>query len=246
MSACIVVGGLDYGEADRILRFLTADQGRVSAMARRLRASKRRFAGVLELGNKVEIEWGKGRGSLASVKGVDLLSAPRLARTDLQRLAFLSWGCELCASLAPEGGRAEKLYGLLEVWLELLEREGPPPGVASRLALEAKALTFAGLTPALTRDARTGWPLRDAAAGFDAEAGGAILWAGRGVKVKRQWLEVLERLRHTPLAETRDLGAPDRRAHWLLADFAEHHLGRALKSRSMLTVMDRNPMHDTG
>lgn len=246
MSACIVVGHLDYGEADRIVRFLTPDKGRVSAMARRLRASKRRFAGALELGNRVKIEWGKGRGALPPVKAVDVLAAPRLARADLHRIAYLSWGCELCAALAPEGGRAEKLYRLLEVWLELLEVEGEAPGVASRLALEAKALTFAGLTPALTRDARDGGDLGLKKVSFDAEAGGAVAWSGRGVKVDPKWLEVMERFRRTPLKETLGLAPPDRRAHWILADFAEYHLGRPLKSRSMLTVMDGGGPHDTG
>jgi len=244
MRGWIVVGGLDYGESDRIVRFLTPENGRMDALGRRARASKRRFAGALELGNRVVVEMGKARGSLPVLHSADVLSTPTLARKELERLALLNWGCELCAALAPEGGDGAKLYRLLEVWLELLERDDGAPGAASRLALEAKALTFAGLTPSLLLDARDGSRL-GGWVGFSLEAGGGIVWPGHGKRMQASALASLEHLRQTPLNETLHLPPPEGAVHWLLADFTEYHLGRELKSRSMLSMMGSDASHDT-
>lgn len=231
----VVVGTFDTGESDRIVRTLSGRRGRISAIARRARASKKRFAGHFEVGNRLRLELRRGRGDLAVIVDADLLSTPTAARADIDRLALLAYGCELCAALAPEEHEAERLARLLEVWIELLEGEGTP-STASRLALEAKALTFAGLAPALVRCAACGDPL-EAPVVFDPEAGGALHGrCGGGRPASPRGLLWLEALRRTPLSATPDLDVPpdapvDR---WLLSDFARHHLGRDLRSRRLL------------
>ena len=69
----IVVGLVDLGEADRIVRLLTADEGRTSVLARGARGSRRRYGGVFELGARVQVERGRGRGPLPSVSERALL-----------------------------------------------------------------------------------------------------------------------------------------------------------------------------
>jgi DNA repair protein RecO (recombination protein O) len=231
--AAIVVGGVDQGEANRIIRFLTADRGRISAMARGARSSKKRFRGLLDPGTRVRIELRRGRGSLVSVTEMDLVGSPNRVRTELERIALLAWGCEVCSALAPEDHAAPKLFTLLAVWLELLEGE-VRPGVASRVALEAKALTFAGLAPVLDRCAHCGEPL-DAETLFDLEMGGAVhRHCGTGRAIGPAYAE-LERLRWMPLANTLDQPVPQ--TPWMLADFIEHQLGKGLKSRAMLEML---------
>jgi len=44
----IVIGGSKFGEADRIIRILTRERGRVSAMAKGVRRGKSKFSGCLE------------------------------------------------------------------------------------------------------------------------------------------------------------------------------------------------------
>ncbi len=231
MSAWIVVGGTNLGESDRVIRFLSPTEGRVALVARAARASRRRFAGLLELGNRLTVQRQRGRGSLQRLVSVDRVSTPSLARTELERIALLAYGCELCAALAPEGGPAPRLHRLLEVWLDVLEG-ATPPGVSSRLALEAKALTFAGLAPALVLCARTGAPLPPRA-GFDPSAGGAVASGGKAVPASE--LVTLEGLRRTPLSETPTQRPPGASVHWVLADFIEYQLGRPLRSRPLLT-----------
>ena len=150
----IVVGMVDLGESDRILRLLTPLEGRISVVARGARSSRRRFAAGSELGTRVHV--GRSRiGALRSVTSLERIDSPSRARAELERIGLLAYGCELCAALAPEGAGADKLYRLLVSWLALLEGEARPDD-ASRLGLEAKALTFAGLGPALVRCPRCG------------------------------------------------------------------------------------------
>lgn len=227
----IVVGGADYGEAHRIVRLLTAQRGRVSALARSARRSKKRFAGMLDLGTRVRVELGRGRGDLAVISAIDRLGGPRRARAELDRIALLAYGCELCGGLAAEDEPAPKLARLLEVWLDLLEGDALP-GVASRVALEAKALTFAGITPVLDRCAVCGDAL-EGPSHFDAGQGGARHpWCGTGREVLTGDLHVLETLRRTPLAETP--GRPAPAAGELMSHALRAHLGRALRSRALV------------
>jgi DNA repair protein RecO (recombination protein O) len=231
----VVVGLVDLGEADRLVRLLTAEEGRIAVVARGARGSRRRYAGAFELGTRVRVVRGRGRGSLAPVAEADVLAAPDVARTEVERIALLGYGCELCAALAPEGAPAPKHHGLLAAWLDVLE--GPTrPGVASRAALEAKALTFSGLAPALVVCARCGGPIDDPAV-FDPESGGALHGrCGGGRALAASALVELDALRRTPLAGTVARPIPAA-PPWLLSDFVRHQLGRALQSRALLEAL---------
>lgn len=227
----IVVGGSDMGEAHRIVRLLTADLGRLSVLARSARRSKKRFAGMLDLGTRVRVEVSRGRGDLPVIQTIDRVGGPRRARADLDRIALLAYGCELCAALAAEDEPAPRLAQLLTVWLDLLEGEATPGG-AARVALEAKALTFAGVAPVLDRCSACGDGL-EGPCHFDASGGGARHpWCGGGRAVDAAVLFGLERLRRTPLAET--LGLPEPAGAELMASALRAHLGRPLRSRALV------------
>jgi len=228
----IVVGGTNFGESDRIVRLLTAGEGRIDLLARSARASRRRFVGLLEPGTRLDVTRQLGRGSLGLLVSADRIAGPDRARTDLDRIALLTYGCEVCSSLAPRGSAAERLAGLLGVWLDLLEGEAQP-GVASRVALESKALTFAGLRPALLGCAACGEVLDDPVV-FDPEAGGGVhARCGGGRPVTVDTLRALEILRRTPLLQTPGEAVPSQ-ASGLLADFIQHHIERRLVSRALL------------
>jgi DNA repair protein RecO (recombination protein O) len=233
-----VVGGADYGEAHRIVRLLSAEQGRSSALARSAKRSKKRFAGMLEPGTQVRVQLGRGRGDLPVIQDIDRVAGPRRARNDLDRIALLAYGCELCASLAPEDEPAPKLVRLLEVWLELLEGEAAP-SIASRVALETKALTFAGIAPRFVGCASCGEPLDDVVV-FDPDGGGALHErCGAGRRVRRDHLAQLEALRRTPLHDTPQLAPPA--AASLPWTALRAHLGRTLRSRALVDELSGSP-----
>ena len=197
-------------------------------MVRGARGARR---SAIEAGARIRVELRHGRSELPSAGELAIRAAPRRPREDLLRFAYLGWGCDLVPRLAPEHGESERLFGLLEAWLEALEAEAPM-GPPHRLALEAKALTFAGLRPVLERCARCGQPI-EAPMVFSAEAGGAAhARCAGGLSISPAWLARVEQLRRTPL---REIDATlDVRPAWALADFAQHQLGRALPSREMV------------
>lgn len=231
----VVVGSVDLGEDDRIVRLLSPTEGRVSVLVRHARSSRKRFAGVTELGTQIVAQRGRSRGSLVPLADAERLGGPDRARTELDRIALLAYGCEVVAALAPEGAPADKLYGLLLAWLAALEGD-PCPDEAARIALEAKALTFAGLTPALVRCAVCGGRLEDPAV-FDPEAGGALhARCGGGRPVSAAQMMAFEAWRRVPTVEV--IGQPVApAAQWLLSDFVQHQLGRALTSRAWLSAI---------
>lgn len=63
-TKAIVLRRTDYGEADRIVQFLTPGHGILSAMARGVRKEKSRLAGGIELFSRCDISLTAGRGDL--------------------------------------------------------------------------------------------------------------------------------------------------------------------------------------
>lgn len=227
----VVVGRHDLGEADRIVRLVTRGHGRVDAVARGARRSRKRFGGVLDPGTRGLARWHKGRGDLATLVELSEARGVKRPREDWTRLALLAYGCEVVGVLcgpAPE----PRLHRLLLAWLDLLEGEAQPDD-ASRVALEGKALTFAGTAPALLVCPRCGEPLAGAVR-FDMEAGGGVHGGcGTGPRVQASSLAVADDLRRTPLANTpgREVPADVR---WLLSDFVRYQSGAPLRSRASL------------
>ncbi len=230
----IVVGRVDYGEADRIVRLLTAEHGRIAVMARAARKSSRRFGGALDLGNRVEIQVARGRGDLWSLRACRLVQGHAHVRSDLDRMALVAYACELCASLAREHHPEPRLFGLLEVALLVLDAATVAPSDVWRWGLEAKALTFAGLTPRLGTCGVSGEPLAGRMAVYDLATGGVVLPEhGQGTPVPSAWAAQVEAARRTPLAELIDV-PPEPGPVWQLYDHLRWHTQRDLRSKRML------------
>ena len=237
-TAAIVVGGIDYGEADRIVRLLSPTLGRVSVLARAARRSNRRFTGALEAGNRISATVRAGRGELWHLKAAKLEDGRLHARSDLEVLSLLAYACEVCGELARPLHPEPRLFGLLDMALVLLDGVTAPPSPLFRLGLEAKALTFAGLTPTLDRCAICGEAATGALA-FDPGAGGVVhTECHRGAELPEGWSDAVEAARRTPLRELIDAPAP-RGPTWALSDHIQWHLGRGLKSRSVLAAVSQ-------
>jgi len=235
----IVVGGADYGEADRVVRLLTPRWGRVAALARGARRKNRRYGGALDQGNRVEAALRRGSGSLWHLDEASLVDARLGARRDLGRLGLLGYAVELCAALAREDHEEPRLFGLLDMSGLLLAAMTGPPGELFRLGMEAKALTFAGLQPALSRCPGCDEPIDDPAVFLPAHGGAwhVRCHPGEGMPVSLAWLEAVERARRTPLRDLVDEGAPPGPA-WALSDAIEAHLGQPLRSRRVLAAFE--------
>src|ERR687886_2483981 len=78
-TEAIVLRGIRYGEADRVLHLYTPERGRVSAIAKGVRKTRSRFGGRLEPFFRVQLILHEGRSDLMTVTGAETVAAyPRL------------------------------------------------------------------------------------------------------------------------------------------------------------------------
>lgn len=69
----IVLARTDYGEADRIVTFLTPDQGKLRLMAKGVRRVKSKLAGGIELFSVTNLTFIKGRGDIGTLVSARLM-----------------------------------------------------------------------------------------------------------------------------------------------------------------------------
>jgi len=225
---------VDYGEADRIVRFLCAEEGRIAAMARGARRSKRRFAGVLDLGNRVELQLTTGKGRLPVITEVNLEHGHPHLRKNLGSITQMSYACELVGSLAREEHPEPKLFGLLNVALLVLDAATEAPSPVFRWGLETKALTFAGLAPGLRACMACGEEFGEEALRYNPSMGGVVhAHCGSGAALTSGWCDQVELARRTPLAELVDV-PPEAGPEWAIHDHLAWHIGHPLRSQALL------------
>lgn len=157
-SEALLLRSVDFGESDRIVHFLTRDRGRLTAIAKGARRSRRRFPGTLDVFNRLEIEGRlRPRASMAFLEQARLLDAFLGIRADAVRYALASFLIEMLDRLAPEGLRgaeAERLYAFAVESLALIG--SVRPDATLRVLLELRALDALGLRPEFGRCVRCG------------------------------------------------------------------------------------------
>jgi DNA repair protein RecO (recombination protein O) len=234
----IVVGTTTFREADTIVRLLTPDHGRITAVARNARRSTRRFGGALDVGNRIDATLRVPKRGMWGMDEAALIDGRHRTRTDLGRMGMVAYACEVAGRLAREEHGEPKLFGLLDMACTLLDATSEPPAAGFRIGLEAKALTFAGLAPVLDRCAGCGSPpdepmVLDPHTGVAHHAGCAVVG---GVPVSIPWLQAVELTRRSPLRSSLDTALPPGPS-WAMAEVIEAHLGSALKSRRVLSSL---------
>lgn len=87
-TRAIVLGRTNFGEADRIVTFLTDDNGKIRVMAKGVRKEKSKLAGGIELFSISDIGFIKGRGDLGTLTSSRLKNHYSNFVGDLPRLEF--------------------------------------------------------------------------------------------------------------------------------------------------------------
>ncbi|MSQ01181.1 MAG: DNA repair protein RecO [Myxococcales bacterium] len=226
----IVLSVSAYADDDRILKVLTPTEGKVGAFQR---MGRRRPAG-LDVGVGARLRLRRGHeGGLDTLVDANV-DDPRIhLRSGYGRLALAQYGCQLVGALAREDHAEPKQFGLLDTWLVLLDALHGDPDLSLVAALELKALTFAGVGPALDRCGACGGPV-EAMMHLEPSGGGAVhARCGGGLLVAAPVLAELERLRRTPLRELVD-ATVDPLVVQVAADLVRGHLGHELASRQLL------------
>jgi len=171
----VVLRKVAYGESDLIVTLFTRELGKLSALARGARRSRRRFGAALELFTVSRVELRARRGELWTLSSAETESSFALLARDMAALAHASYGTELCRELgAAEHPEPEVFDLLLELYAALSARGAR---VDVLRAFELALLAALGLAPTLDACAacgeRNGAALERGVL-LDAPRGGAI------------------------------------------------------------------------
>ncbi|MFW6126911.1 MAG: DNA repair protein RecO [Thermodesulfobacteriota bacterium] len=236
-TPAIILSIRDYGEADRLVTFLTPVRGRLTGVAKHARRSKKRFAHCLEPLSRVNLFLSdRAKGDLEFLeKGEAVRSFPSLRR-DLARLGAGALLAELAGEMASPPEATAGIFATLETALTLLEEGAPPDSLLPGFLLHLVRLGGYGLSldrcqacglepqPPLFVSLPRGGVLCGACS---RGAPGPLVAVNPGAwKLLRLALELpsekLSRLRFPPEQRRQCLN--------LLRRFIRHHLGRDLKA----------------
>lgn len=245
-TRAVLVRQVDTGESDRVVTLLTEDRGRVSAIARGARRSRKRFGGALSFFVLAEAELRPRRGSNLQLLGrYDAVEIFPGISTRLGAIVHASYLTEVVGALCPEDHPEPILLEILVEAYRRLDRNGPNAGVL-RL-LEHQILTIAGLAPQTRTCVGCGKPLEqggDDQVGFDVGKGGLVCGgcASPDDVVSPDTVATLQRLGDLDLDEAEQMTlsaethADLRRA---LTGSIVHAVGRPLKSLAFLRQVAR-------
>jgi DNA repair protein RecO (recombination protein O) len=142
----IVLRHQDFGEADRLLTLLTAEMGKLTAIAKGVRKLSSRKAGHLEPFTRASLLLARGHG-LYIVTQAETLDSFQSLREDLPRIGYASYVVELLDRFTYEEGENQAMFRLLKETLGRLDE-----GSQIQLALhyyELRLLDLLGFRPQL-------------------------------------------------------------------------------------------------
>jgi DNA repair protein RecO (recombination protein O) len=230
----IVIGRTNFGEADRVVRLLTAEEGKVSVVAKGVRRIKSRTAGHLELFGEVQLMVASGRGNLGVVTSARLQWYPHELAGDYDRLG-LAYACaRMIDRFATEHQPQIELYAHLKEVLYMLE--AGVSGPLLELWFKLRLLELAGFRPELTQCLVCSRHDSDTEYHFDAARGGIVCTDDAGAIARPMPIAIIKLWRilsDHPYATVRQItGASDHAAASLrdCDEFYEHHLGRSFSA----------------
>jgi DNA repair protein RecO (recombination protein O) len=232
-TRALVLRSFDQNESDRLVHLYTEDLGRVSALAKGARRSRRRFPGALELFSLIEVRLvAPPRSALMRLEAARPYRSLEGLSDDLLRFAIACHFVELLDRLTGDGEGNPEFFEFACGVLSVLRAELPDRLLA--LLILAKTLARLGYRPQLSECAVCRAPLAGALAAFSARQGGAVCPAcapGGGVGVPTSLLAALE---HGERAGLRLDRAAVLRAERLIADFFRFHVGYEPRSAGFL------------
>ena len=158
------------GEADKIVTFFTREEGKLRAVARSARRSRRRFGSSLELWSRVALVlFEKEDRELARIDGCDLLESAYRLQEDLETAFALAYLAEVTEMFTRERQREPHYYRLLASLLG-----GLKSGLSRAMALryfEVWTLRLHGLLPDLEACAECGRRLGRSSGTFQRRSG---------------------------------------------------------------------------
>ena len=220
------------GEADRIIVLLTAEHGKVRAVAKGVRKTRSKFGGRLEPTSHVAVQLHRGRGDLDIVTQAETLDRFEGLRLDAERFAEASSLLEAIDVVAPDREPDRERYRMLVGALRTLN-ERPAALVVSAFLL--KLLAHEGLAPQLDACVRCG--VDEPLVSLDVGEGGVLCRdCRRGRPVSSSAIAVMRAVLGGGLAGALAVTEPAVCAEGdaVATSAVEYHLERRLRSRRVL------------
>ena len=250
LSDCIVIGFVNYGESDRIVKLFSSERGLISAIAKRVRSHKHKWAGILEIGQTLEVKLSPPKNDLWLLIGVQEVASTAMLRKDLLKLSTMQYCCEVTGVLSIPEDPNPKLHGLLIHTLKTLNGL-PTPGSAALNGFAVKSLAISGHPPQLKTCTFCGEAINDERL-FHSSLGSMVhehcmkkhtrAQTEHLFYTPRTWANDVHNLLHQPMASYWEsslvvLKNNKRSSTWLLTEMIEHTVERAIRSRSVLQTL---------
>ena len=146
-TKAIVIGRTNFGEADRVVRFITPEHGKLAAVAKGVRKIKSRFGGHLELFGEVNLMLNAGR-NLDTITSARLIWYPHDLVGDYTKLNFAFIIAKAVDRLTEPAQPAAALYDVVREALEALD--GGASGALIELWFKLRLLDTLGYRPELS------------------------------------------------------------------------------------------------
>lgn len=235
-TEAIVLRSYRVGEADKVVVFLTRDQGKIRGLARGARRTRSRFGGSLEIGSEVELTYfEKEGGELVSVDRCDIIRSSFSCSGDPLLASTLGYFSELTDAFAQEKEPNEKLYRLVRAALGALA--GADAEKTTRY-FEAWLLRLCGYYPRGEGCASCGRELASRGAFYRLEDRelACTACASVGIPLSRETLIYLQEIWQRGPGELGSPGSPAvlEELALLHKKIIQHELDRELRSQSVL------------
>lgn len=234
-TEALVVRGVDYRDADRIVTLMTRDLGKVGVVAYGAKHSRVRFPpGVLQPFQVLRVVLKSRRGrDLLELAEAEVAEAFRSVPGDTGRYACAVFALELAREATPDAEPDPRPLEDLVRFFRRLERDGASPSVATSIVLSL--LIGAGFAPSLDRCAVCGREAPRRKAGHFETTRGIVCstCGGSGPLLRGTVREgLIQAAAWEPLTACSE-GELAPAVH-LLCGFAHEHLGKELRSWGLL------------
>src|SRR5687767_1364337 len=146
----IILRRIDYGEADRIITFLTSDYGRIRVMAKGVRKSKSKLAGGIELFSTSELHFIKGKSDIGTLVSTRMVKHYGGIVKDLERTE-LAYQMLKSIDRVLEDGTGQEYFSMLNESLAALDTQTINP-VLTELSFTMRLLADTGHVPDFMTD----------------------------------------------------------------------------------------------
>jgi len=231
-TKAIVIGRVNFGEADRVVRFLTPEHGKLSAVAKGVRRIKSRFGGHLELFGEVNLMLNSGH-NLDTITSAQLIWYPNQVVGNYDRLGLAFLIASAVDKLTEPGHPAPALYAVVREAFGALD--GGAGGALFELWFKLRFLDTLGYRPELGACMICGQKSPASSYAFSAERGGIVCASDSGAldtPMSAQQIKFWRLLCDYPYVTISHIADASELANTSLAlcdSFYEHHLGRQFR-----------------